>query len=123
MANDIDIHVGRRLREARLAKGMSQEALGKALGISFQQVQKYEKGSNRIGGSRLWDISNILETPVGFFFEGLEGEGKTKKTPTLAPEGRLNRRTIELARALNAIKDEDVKTHFLRLIKAYAKAS
>ena len=98
MANEIDIHVGRRLREARLAKGMSQEALGKALGISFQQVQKYEKGSNRIGG-------------------------KTKKTPTLAPEGRLNRRTIELARALNAIKDEDVKTHFLRLIKAYAKAS
>ena len=102
MANEIDIHVGRRLREARLAKGMSQEALGKALGISFQQVQKYEKGSNRIGGSRLWDISNILETPVGFFFEGLEVDGKAKKTPTLAPEGRLNRRTIELARALNA---------------------
>ncbi len=71
MANEIDVHIGKRLREARLANGVSQEALGKALGITFQQVQKYERGKDRIGGSRLWDISNVLETPVGFFFDGL----------------------------------------------------
>ena len=66
----IDVHVGKRIREQRLMSGMSQENLGDALGVSFQQIQKYEKGTNRITASRLVQMSNALEKPVWFFFEG-----------------------------------------------------
>ena len=68
--NPIDIHVGSRVRLRRMMLGMSQEKLGESLGITFQQIQKYEKGTNRIGASRLQQISNILQVPVSFFFEG-----------------------------------------------------
>ena len=68
--NPIDIHVGKRLRMRRLMLDMSQETLAEALGLTFQQVQKYEKGANRIGASRLQQIANILQVPVAFFFEG-----------------------------------------------------
>ena len=68
--NPIDKHVGSRVRMRRMMLGMSQEKLGDALGLTFQQVQKYEKGTNRIGASRLQQISNILQVPVEFFFEG-----------------------------------------------------
>ena len=68
--NPIDKHVGSRVRMRRMMVNMSQEKLGDALGLTFQQVQKYEKGTNRIGASRLQQISNILQVPVGFFFEG-----------------------------------------------------
>jgi len=72
--NPIDQHVGSRVRMRRLMLAMSQEKLGAALGLTFQQVQKYEKGSNRIGASRLQQISQILQVPVAFFFEGLPSE-------------------------------------------------
>ena len=121
MATKIDVQIGKRLREARLAKGMSQTDLGDALGISFQQVQKYEKGSNRIGGSRLWAICNALETPVEFYFDGLPKKGRARSVPTFSPQERLTRRTLELARSLNAIKDEKVKELFLRLVKDFAR--
>jgi transcriptional regulator with XRE-family HTH domain len=68
--NPIDKHVGSRVRMRRMMVGMSQEKLGDALGLTFQQVQKYEKGTNRIGASRLQQISSILQVPVAFFFEG-----------------------------------------------------
>ena len=68
--NPIDKHVGSRVRMRRMMLGMSQEKLGDALGLTFQQVQKYEKGANRIGASRLQQISLILQVPVSFFFEG-----------------------------------------------------
>ncbi len=68
--NPIDKHVGSRVRMRRMMLGMSQEKLGDALGLTFQQVQKYEKGSNRIGASRLQQIAHILQVPVAFFFEG-----------------------------------------------------
>lgn len=68
--NPTDKHVGARVRMRRMMLGMSQEKLGDALGLTFQQVQKYEKGTNRIGASRLQQISNILQVPVSFFFEG-----------------------------------------------------
>src|SRR5438132_9700768 len=68
--NPIDKHVGSRVRMRRMMLGMSQEKLGDALGITFQQVQKYEKGTNRISASRLQHISQILQVPVAFFFEG-----------------------------------------------------
>lgn len=68
----VDEFVGNRIREARLLRGISQERLGKALGLTFQQVQKYERGTNRVGASRLFDIAEILGVPVSYFFEGLE---------------------------------------------------
>jgi transcriptional regulator with XRE-family HTH domain len=77
--NPIDKHVGSRVRMRRMMLGMSQEKLGNNLGLTFQQVQKYEKGTNRIGASRLQQISQILQVPVSFFFEG---------APNLSPTGR-----------------------------------
>jgi len=72
--NPIDIHVGTRVRLRRQVMKMSQEKLGDQLGVTFQQVQKYERGANRVGASRLWKMSQILGVPVGFFFDGLGGE-------------------------------------------------
>ena len=87
--NPIDKHVGSRVRMRRMMLSMSQEKLGDALGLTFQQVQKYEKGSNRIGASRLQQISLILQVPVSFFFEGAPpppggeaGSGKRPRRPT-----------------------------------------
>lgn len=72
--NPIDIHVGSRVRLRRMMIGMSQERLGEKLSLTFQQVQKYEKGANRIGASRLFTIASILDVPVQFFFEDMPGE-------------------------------------------------
>ncbi|HLJ63461.1 MAG TPA: helix-turn-helix transcriptional regulator, partial [Stellaceae bacterium] len=70
--NPIDIHVGARVRLRRTLLGMSQERLGKAIGLTFQQVQKYERGANRIGSSRLFELSKILDVPVSFFFDDID---------------------------------------------------
>lgn len=75
--NPIDIHVGSRIRLRRTMLGMSQEKLGESLGITFQQIQKYEKGTNRVGASRLQNISQILNVPVSFFFEDAPGDRKS----------------------------------------------
>ncbi|MEJ8572728.1 helix-turn-helix domain-containing protein [Microbaculum marinum] len=75
--NPIDVHVGSRVRLRRVLINMSQEKLGEQLGITFQQVQKYEKGTNRVGASRLYRISQVLGVPVSFFFEDLVGEGQS----------------------------------------------
>src|SRR3979490_2364617 len=80
----IDKHVGSRVRMRRMMLGMSQEKLGDALGLTFQQVQKYEKGMNRIGASRLHYISQILQVPVPFFFEGVPGRVAGKAETTLS---------------------------------------
>jgi transcriptional regulator with XRE-family HTH domain len=68
----VDVHVGSRVRMRRVLLGMSQEKLGENLGLTFQQVQKYEKGSNRIGASRLWEIARSLDVPISFFYDGLQ---------------------------------------------------
>ncbi len=119
MPHPTDVHVGRRVRQARLAKGKSQGALGRALGVSFQQVQKYESGANRIGSSRLWDISQTLGTPIEFFFEGLAGDGANGESKSQRP---MTRRTIQLAEAISKLNDEEAKTHFLKLVEACARA-
>ncbi len=78
----VNDHIGQRVRERRKALGMSQEKLGNALGISFQQVQKYEAGTNRVAAGRLWDMAKILEVDqVGYFFEGIEKRPKRKAKP------------------------------------------
>ena len=70
--NPIDIHVGHRLRARRTLLGLSQEKVGEAMGLTFQQVQKYERGANRIGASRLWDMSRILNCPISYFFDEID---------------------------------------------------
>jgi transcriptional regulator with XRE-family HTH domain len=72
MAHPIDVHVGQRIRQQRWAKSMTQKELAKAIGIKFQQIQKYESGSNRVSASRLWEISTALSVPINFFFDGLD---------------------------------------------------
>ena len=83
MANDIDLHLGKRLRRRRRLLGLTQQQLAASVGIRFQQIQKYETGANRVSASRLWDISEVLDVPVSFFFEGLDVEqaaGATLRT-------------------------------------------
>lgn len=116
MYHKTDVHIGRRLRERRVSLGMSQSELAEKLGVSFQQVQKYESGANRISGSRLWDICSVVDVPVGYFFEGLEGAPGDDGKP-------LDRQSLELARAVGSIEDENLRSQIVRLVKAFAKAS
>jgi transcriptional regulator with XRE-family HTH domain len=74
MAHPVDIHVGDKLRQRRWMTGMTQQQLGNAVGTKFQQIQKYESGTNRVSASRLWDIAVAMEVPVSFFFEGMNGQ-------------------------------------------------
>jgi transcriptional regulator with XRE-family HTH domain len=119
--NPIDIHVGSRVRLRRLLLGMSQEKLGDELGVTFQQVQKYERGANRIGASRLYRVSKVLQVPVGFFFEGLEGApvggfAEGDQTPLVddfinSPEG------VALAAAFARIREPSVRRKLLELAR------
>jgi transcriptional regulator with XRE-family HTH domain len=96
-----DVHVGQRIRMRRIVIGLSQSDLGKTCGISFQQIQKYEKGNNRVSASRLEQFAKILDVPVSFFFEGRSSEGSKHKNPTqdLAQQLLATRDGIELAKA------------------------
>lgn len=119
MYHPTDVHIGRRIRERRVSIGMSQSALAEHLGITFQQVQKYESGANRVGGSRLWDISQALDVSIGHFFEGLEGlNGKTA-----SDEPPLSRQSLELARAINGIPESELKQQIVKLVKTFAKTA
>src|SRR5438067_6017088 len=84
--NPIDIHVGSRVRSRRTLLGMSQEKLGEAIGLTFQQVQKYERGANRIGASRLWDLSRVLDCPMSFFFEEMDEATESASPRNLSTE-------------------------------------
>jgi transcriptional regulator with XRE-family HTH domain len=134
--NPIDIHVGRRLRLRRTLLGMSQERLGELLGLTFQQVQKYERGANRIGSSRLFELGQILDVPVSFFFDDLDSGNAARRghpMPGLAEDGASfrhqvedeglpldKRETLELIRAYYRIGDPAVRKRLFELIKALA---
>ncbi|MGB1154046.1 MAG: helix-turn-helix domain-containing protein [Paracoccaceae bacterium] len=85
MAHPVDLHVGKRIRQRRWLVGKTQQQLAEQVGIKFQQIQKYETGANRVSASRLWDISEAMDVPVNFFFEGIENEvtaaGSTDSVP------------------------------------------
>lgn len=121
MANQIDVQIGSRVREARLAKGMSQRELSEALEVSSQLVQKYEWGNSPISCSRIWKISNVLETTIDFFFDSLDQDGRSKEAHSSAPNGHLSGCTVQLMRTLNALGDEGVKDHFLCLIRDFER--
>lgn len=124
--NPIDIHVGSRVRMRRMMLGMSQEKLGESLGITFQQIQKYEKGTNRIGASRLQHISTVLSVPVSFFFEdapGTPGEaaGMAESKPaTYYTEFLSTSEGIQLNKAFVRIKDAKLRRRIIELIRAAA---
>ncbi len=123
----VDKHVGTRLRTRRTLLGLSQTALADSLDLTFQQVQKYEKGSNRIGASRLYQIGRVLDVPVAYFFEempeGLDG-ATNPPTESGAPERdtMLRRETLELVRAYYKIEAPTVRRRMRELIKAMAGA-
>ncbi len=101
MKHPIDVHVGKRVRHRRWMVGMTQQQLGDKVGIKFQQIQKYETGMNRISASRLYEIAEALESPVSYFFEGLEGAA----APAPSIEGDLlnDREALDLVRTYYAI--------------------
>ncbi len=128
----IDIHVGSRIRLRRTLLGMSQERLGEALGLTFQQVQKYERGVNRVGASRLFDLSRVLDVPISFFFDDLpeslantygthlnrRGGGLTEMQDGFADDALNRRETLELVRAYYRITDPAVRKRVFDLIKS-----
>lgn len=124
--NPIDIHVGSRVRLRRMMLGMSQEKLGESLGITFQQIQKYEKGTNRIGASRLQHIATVLSVPVSFFFEDAPGTpaeaaGLAESRPAhYVVDFLSSSEGIQLNKAFVRIKDTKLRRRVIDLVKAMA---
>ena len=110
MKHPVDIHVGQRVRQRRWMVGMTQQQLGNQVGIKFQQIQKYETGTNRISASRLWDIAMALEVPVQFFFEGIEGAADM----TEGAQGDMitDKEALELVRAYYTIPENQRRRLF-----------
>jgi transcriptional regulator with XRE-family HTH domain len=123
-ANPIDAHVGNRMRLRRMLIGLSQERMGEMLGLTFQQVQKYEKGVNRIGAGRLYQIADILSVPVSYFYEGFVGDGATghaanDDTATKpVMEFLSSGEGLQLTLAFMRIKDGKVRKRVIDLIKS-----
>ena len=127
--NPIDIYVGSRLRLRRALIGMSQEKLGNALEITFQQVQKYERGTNRISSSRLFQISRILDVSVSFFFDDMDTEiikqteGMAEINKQVLQVDKLSRReTLEFVRAYYKITDPMVRKKIFEMVKAISNS-
>jgi len=124
--NPIDKHVGSRVRMRRMMLSMSQEKLGGALGLTFQQVQKYEKGTNRIGASRLQQISHILQVPVAFFFEGApnlnpQGDGMSEApSPTYVSDFLATSDGLALTKAFMEIKEPKLRRRIVDLVEEIA---
>jgi len=110
----VDLRVGARLRERRLMLRMSQQQLADSVGITFQQVQKYENGTNRISASRLFELSRSLEVPIAWFFEGLEGADA-------APPPTLSRRDAEIAGLLHGLRGTTVGEALLEIAQSYVR--
>lgn len=138
--NPIDVHVGNRIRLRRTLLGLSQEKLASLLGLTFQQVQKYERGMNRVGASRLWDIGKVLEVPIGFFYEDMDKEVANQSPrmfsipdsmPTELAEDNENidldpmhrQETIELVKAYYKISNRKAAKHMFDLIVAMSKTT
>jgi transcriptional regulator with XRE-family HTH domain len=120
--NPIDVHVGGRIRMRRLLLGMNQEKLADALGLTFQQVQKYEGGANRVSASRLSAMAEILGVPISYFFGDLRAADAGSPPPEKAWREHLQRpETIELVRLYYAIADPHVRQRFLELTKTVAE--
>jgi len=126
--NPIDRHVGSRVRMRRMMISMSQEKLGERLGITFQQVQKYEKGTNRIGASRLHQIASILGVPVAFFYEGTpsaeEGAGFAEVgNPAFVSDFLATSEGLALSKAFMKVSDPKLRRRIVDLVEAMVAAA
>jgi transcriptional regulator with XRE-family HTH domain len=124
-ANPVDAHVGHRVRLRRMLIGMSQERLGELLGLTFQQVQKYEKGINRIGAGRLFEVAGILGVPVSFFYEDADANGSPSGfseagEPPPVMEFLASGEGLQLSLAFMRIKDVKVRRRILDLVRSLA---
>lgn len=121
-ANPIDVHVGSRVRLRRMLLGMSQEKLGEQLGLTFQQIQKYEKGVNRIGASRLFELARVLGVKVQFFYDELPGvpTGMVEPGEEYMPEVLATREGLELNKAFARITDARVRRSIVELVRSLA---
>ncbi len=125
-SSPIDVHVGARVRQRRVLHGMTQTMLADALGLTFQQVQKYERGVNRVSASRLYGLSQVFDVPVEHFFEDMapevaaispaKGRGKAKKLPSHESDPMTTRETLGLVRAYYKIEDADVRMRLRKMI-------
>ena len=123
ISNPIDKHVGSRVRMRRLMLSMSQEKLGDAIGLTFQQVQKYEKGTNRMGSSRLQQIANALQVPVTFFFEGAPGQSKLDgkaQSPAFVSDFLATSDGLALTKAFMQIKDGKLRRSIVKTVEEIA---
>ena len=131
--NPVDVHVGARLRRRRRLLGMSQTKLGEAIGLTFQQVQKYERGANRIGSSRLFDLSRVLDVPIEYFFGDMpaavaacspaQGGGMSEEAANYELDPMAKRETLELVRAYYKISEPQVRKRLFELTKALGAAA
>lgn len=113
MKHPVDVHVGKRVRHRRWMVGMTQQQLGEAVGIKFQQIQKYETGMNRVSASRLWDIAHAMDVPISFFFEGLEGESaEVAKADNALGDLLSDKEALELVRSYYAIPENQRRRLF-----------
>ncbi len=129
----VDVHVGARVRMRRTLLGMTQTDLGDALGLTFQQVQKYEKGANRIGSSRLYDLSRVLDVPIEHFFEEMPADvaasppahsrGMAEDPVSYELDPMAKRETLELVRAYYKITDSNTRKRLFELTKALGAAA
>lgn len=127
-ANPVDVHVGARVRLRRQILKMSQEKLGDQLGVTFQQVQKYERGTNRVGASRLWRLSQVLDVPISYFFEGMTnqieaGEFSENDQMPIVYDFINSSDGVALAKAVSQITNKAVRRQILELARSLAKDS
>ena len=134
----VDVHVGSRMRQRRTLLGMSQSKVAEAVGLTFQQIQKYERGSNRIGSSRLYEFAKVLDVPVSYFFDempsnalsgrpmsgrGRKGFGEADTPAQYEKDPLLKRETLELVRAYYKIRARRVRKRIFEMVKAVGAAS
>lgn len=130
-ADPIDLYVGAQARARRILLGLSQEKLAEGLGITFQQVQKYERGSNRISASRLYNMAELLDVPITYFFEGVDGRDGASKASAKSrkdngreyPDDMMRRKeTLNLLRHYYSIPDSNLRQRFSDLLKGVNRA-
>ena len=113
MARPVDLHVGKRIRQRRWLVGMTQQQLAEQVGIKFQQIQKYETGANRVSASRLWDISEAMDVPVNFFFEGIEQEVAAAGSSESVPADLMgDKEALDLVRSYYSIPENQRRRLF-----------
>lgn len=130
-ASGIDVHVGKRLRQRRTLLGMTQEKLAEALGVTFQQVQKYERGANRVSAGKLYEVSKVLQTNIAYFFEGMSENDDAKKIIAglsdndqegYTPDNIMQRKeTLDLLRIYYSVQDEQKRKELFKIIKSMAE--